>query len=180
MLLVFALLAPSSHAQSEPTNIDRLIVALGHPLWTARRDAAESLARVTNSAAVTKAIPKLVATLSDSEPEVRRASVRALRAIGGDSEAAAIAIVDALDDGDWVVRREAAMSFRALRKSANVTVPAIRAALRGDSVPVRVAAALALADLAPHSLTALPELIQASRAKERELRAAAVHTRCPP
>ena len=84
-------------------DLDKLIAGLDHPLWTARRDAAERLA--DTGPAGRDAIPRLVESLADVEPVVRRASARALGAVGAGSEQAVQALVGALRDEDWVVRR---------------------------------------------------------------------------
>ncbi len=59
-------------------DLDWLIAGLDHPLWTARRDAAERLA--ATGPAGRDAVPQLLESLEDVQPEVRRASVRALAA----------------------------------------------------------------------------------------------------
>ena len=82
-------------------NVDKLIAGLDHPLWSARRDAAERLAATGSDGR--EAVPGLVESLQDLEPEVRRASARALGAVGRGSAEAVSSLVEALRDEDWVV-----------------------------------------------------------------------------
>jgi len=165
ILLLFPL-----HLVSAEVAVDRLIIALDHPLWSARRDAAESLAAIGSKA--NPAIPRLVESLSDIEPLVRRSAARALGAVGNGSEEAAIGLITALQDGDWVVRREAAFSLGILRTAAEVVVPSIRKILgNNESNDLRQAAALALSGLAPDSKEALPELVAALQDENWQLRA---------
>ena len=93
-------------------DLDKLIAGLDHPLWSARRDAAERLADA--GPAGRDAIPRLIESLADVEPVVRRASARALGAVGTGSEQAVQALGGALRDEDWVVRREAGRALQML------------------------------------------------------------------
>ncbi len=140
-------------------DLDKLIAGLDHPLWSARRDAAEGLADA--GPAGRDAIPRLIESLADVEPVVRRASAWALGAVGTGSEQAVQALVGALRDEDWVVRREAVRALQMLKTTATTTLPALRDALSTGTPATRKAAVEALAGLAPASKDALPELIEA-------------------
>ena len=101
--LIFLAAMHCSTGAHAAVRIDRLISDLDHPLWTARRDAAQRIADSKDTSGA--AIPALIHTLSDVNVEVRRASVQALAAVGAGSELAVRGLVTALDDADWVVRR---------------------------------------------------------------------------
>ena len=154
-------------------NVDKLIAGLDHPLWSARRDAAERLAATGSDGR--EAVPRLVESLGDVEPEVRRASARALGAVGRGSAEAVSSLVEALRDEDWVVRREAALSLQALQSTARMAVPALRDTLVDGSPAARKAAAQALSGIAPASMEALPELIESLHDEDWQTRAAAAH-----
>jgi HEAT repeat protein len=154
-------------------NVERQITALDHPLWTARRDAADNLASAGKDGAA--AVPKLVVLLADVEKEVRRASVRALEATGDGSAEAVNGLVGALQDSDWVVRRSAALALATLRTTAIAAIPEIRKLLTVESVDIRNAALLALAGLAPDSKQALPDFIKALSDPDWKIRSEAAH-----
>ncbi len=150
-MMLFFLVTPLDAA----VDLDRLIAGLDHPLWTARRDAAERLA--ASGPAGRDAVPQLLESLEDVQPEVRRASARTLAAVGTGSEEAIHGLVAALRDEDWVVRHEAVRSLQVLQATA---IRALGDALSSESPETRQAAAEALAGLAPASRDVLPELIE--------------------
>ena len=84
--LIFLAAMHCSTVAHASVRIDRLISDLDHPLWTARRDAAQRIADSKDTSGAT--IPALIHTLSDVNVEVRRASVQALAAVGAGSELA--------------------------------------------------------------------------------------------
>ncbi|MGH8223836.1 MAG: HEAT repeat domain-containing protein, partial [Woeseiaceae bacterium] len=101
--------AGAGAADVETLGLDAQIDRLKHPLWTARRDAAESIAGY--GAAGRDATPALLGALDDTEVRVRRAAVPALAAVGPTSDAALAGLIRALADPDWAVRREAALAL---------------------------------------------------------------------
>ena len=105
--LIFLAAMPGATDVYAADRIDRLISNLDHPLWTARRDAAQRIADSKDTSGA--AVPALIRALLDVSMEVRLASVQALAAVGQGSEQAVAGLVTALADENWVVRRQAAL-----------------------------------------------------------------------
>ena len=109
---------------------------LQHDIWIARRNAAWALGVLDD----TRAVPSLIATLTDREAPVRKQSAWALGVI--DDNRAGKPLIDALRDADAEVRETAAWSLGVLDEDAAVTP--LMNALKDDQTGVRRQAAWAL------------------------------------
>ena len=121
------------------------------------------------------AVSVLALGVADPEPQVRRAAVQALEALGRQAAAAAPALERALADRDRFVRWAAARTLGELGPLApGDTAAALAGLLRDPDLDIRVAAAEALARLGPAARAAAPALTQAVAAGDAALRLAAM------
>ena len=109
---------------------------LQHDVWIARRNAAWALGVLDDA----RAVPALIATLTDREAPVRKQTAWALGVI--DDNRAGKPLIDALHDTDAQVREMSAWALGVLDEDA--AVAPLMAALKDDRAGVRQRAAWAL------------------------------------
>jgi HEAT repeat protein len=132
-------------AASDTQDIDALARQLSSRDASMRLRAAKALGLLGPAARF--AVPDLVAALADTDPDVRRASIVALRLIQPDvrpSDVVIRAIAVDLADPDPLARATAIRALVRLGVSASITVPQIEALLTDPDPDVRRAAADAL------------------------------------
>jgi hypothetical protein len=110
------------------------------------------------------AMKELSALLSDSDPEVRGASVWALSQMGAKAAAASLEAAKLLKDADPLVRGFAALALREMGKSAAAAIPDLCAALQDPVPSVRMATASALGSMREAAASAIPALVAALEA----------------
>lgn len=128
--------AASALAAIGSRSVEPLMLALKHPTWSARRNAAWALGAIDDE----RAVKALVAALKDPEASVREQVAWALGAIG--SEAAVPALIDALEDGSAKVREQAAWALGAI--GDNRALDALLPLLKDVDAHVRRQAAWAI------------------------------------
>jgi HEAT repeat protein len=108
-----------------------------------------------------KALPGLLRSLKDPNPEVRRISATVLGSFGVDAQSAAPGLTAALGDPSPEVRRAALKALGSVAGDPAVTVPCLAQMLNDPDEGVRTDAAQSLRDLGPNARTAVRELIGA-------------------
>jgi hypothetical protein len=139
------------------SSIPALGAALSNPIFSgaARAEMAQALGTIGRPAGT----PFLTAALADGEPQVRAASLVALRAIRGNRDGSVA--VSLVADGDATVRAEAVTTLGMFKYAAAAS--ALTVALGGDSsVLVRKKAAWALGEIGASSSVAGGALQQAA------------------
>jgi HEAT repeat protein/PBS lyase HEAT-like repeat-containing protein len=139
------------------SSIPALGAALSNPIFSgaARAEMAQALGTIGRPAGT----PFLTAALADSDPQVRAASLVALRAIRGNRDGSVA--VPLVADGDATVRAEAATTLGMFKYAGAAS--ALTIALGGDSsVVVRKKAAWALGEIGASSSVAGGALQQAA------------------
>ena len=128
-----------------------LVITLGVPARAARQAAG----RVAGQAAD---VPRLIATLKDTDSQAREAAAQALGRIGPAAEAAVEPLVAMFSDEDLYLRGAAAA---ALGRIGSAAVPTLVRALEDPSAEIRRSAAIALGRMGPAGRVAIPALITA-------------------
>ena len=108
-----------------------------------------------------KALPDLVASLKDPDPEVRRISATVLGSLGADAKLAAPSLAAASRDPSPDVRRAALKALAGAQGDPAATVPLLAQLLKDPEEGVRTDAAQALRDLGAKARTAVRELTEA-------------------
>ncbi|HVA47205.1 MAG TPA: HEAT repeat domain-containing protein [Pirellulales bacterium] len=104
--------------------------------WGVRETAADALARIGDAA-----VPALLDTLADPDPDVRAQAAHALARMGQKAEPAVPALIHALDDPNQDVRQGAARALGQIGSGAEEAVPALIKAIkdpRNKSTPKAV------------------------------------------
>jgi HEAT repeat protein len=109
-----------------------------------------------------KVLPALIAGLTDSDVEARRAAAEAIESLGKDAAPAAAALTQALDDSDLFVRWIAARTLGKLgAKTASGAIPALAQLLDDPDLDVRVQAATVLGRFGDAAAATVPSLLAA-------------------
>lgn len=136
-----------------------LLQALEHPSFEVRQEAARTLGKIGDPAA----LPALSAALKRASFGTRRAAVEALHALG--DVRAVPTLLAALKDRDAEVREEAAVALATLITPGDAAaVPALSEALKDQSWRVRARAIRALDTIG--DVRAVPALVQALKDRE--------------
>ncbi len=98
--------------------------------WSDQQVAADALSRIGQPA-----VPQLIETLSNPDPQIRRATLSVLSRMGPDAKDAVPTLIQLLDDEDAEVRRSAAKTLGRIGPEAAEAVPALVRSLT-DSKPV--------------------------------------------
>lgn len=99
--------------------------------WSDQQVAADALSRIGQPA-----VPQLIETLSNPDPQIRRATLSVLSRMGPDAKDAVPTLIQLLDDEDAEVRRSAAKTLGRIGPEAAQAVPALVRSLT-DSKPTR-------------------------------------------
>lgn len=96
------------------------VVIQPHDTWTMRQTAVFALGRIGPAA-----VPALIQTLRNPDPNLRRQAVDTLSRIGPEAAAAVPDLIHALSDPDPLVRRTAARALGQIGPAAADSVPAL-------------------------------------------------------
>jgi HEAT repeat protein len=125
------------------------------------------------------AVPAIIATLADPQPELRRESLFALGAIGPAAAKATDKIAAALTDEDTEVRHAACYALGKIGADAKAALPALQKAMASDDAFLQMAAVWAALKISPadHELRvkAVPYLIKAVTDERVHVRLEAVN-----
>ena len=108
-----------------------------------------------------KALPDLVESLQDPDPEVRRISATVLGSFGADAKAAAPGLNANLVDPSPEVRRAALKALASVETDSGAIAPRFAHLLKDPDEGVRTDAAQVLRNLGPKARAVVPELIEA-------------------
>lgn len=132
-----------------------LIEALKRPEACARATAL--IGRLGSKAST--AVPALVASLGDQDPEVRREVLLSLASMGADAAPAKTAVTKALGDPEVRVRTVAAYALGSMGTVAASAAPELRRELESTDPVLRVASAWALVHVSQRSDLVAPEVL---------------------
>lgn len=125
------------------------------------------------------AVPAIVATLADPQPDLRRESLFALGAIGAAAAPATDKIVAKLTDEDTEVRHAACYALGKIGPDAKAALPALQKAMTSEDAFLQMASVWAALKIAPtdHALRvkAVPYLIKAVSDERVHVRLEAVN-----
>jgi HEAT repeat protein len=117
------------------------------------------------------AVPPLIASLRDADPQVRVQSATALGILGEQAKEATSPLLEAISDPEPSVRQVAVFAFRATLPDPDIAVPALINRLRNDEDKgVRIAAAACLSKFGPRAREAIPALEEAAEDSDPILR----------
>jgi len=127
------------------------------------------LAVTVRAAEVDDLLKKLKAT----DPDARRAAIRALAEAGADAKTVTPVLIQSLRDKDSFVRRFAAEALGAVEADPKVAIPALTLALRDKRKEGKEAAAGALGRMGPNAVRPLLDVLKDANAEPQVRRKAA-------